>query len=295
MGDHVAPAGMTAATPTEERISTLLADRPCSACTFNLVGQSIIRERHYGMLVVRCPECGAIASLQEYPLLGRWAGRWAAVAAGLWLLVAVAVSLGIAGVICGFLVGTMETTTQPLQTLIAKQYEAYQVAQGAPQNQVSGWWNIEPAWWSGLDKQALIRDAGGWRNAIQWWGLLIWVPGFVILFSLASVWAVGAAHRRGIRLLLTYLPMLALGGVFFVLASLPGGRWLTASDLAIELSRSRVLPIAAVLLVLPVVLGAFAGRSLARALVVLWLPPRLRVPLSFLWICDGKTPPKPTW
>lgn len=285
--------------PTEERISTLLADRPCARCAFNLVGQSIVRERHYGLLVVRCPECGTIASLQEYPLLGRWANRWAAIAAAAWLLLAAAVSFGIAGVMFGFTIGTMETTNRPLADLISKKHEdhqqAIQLAQGVAQPQMSGWWNIDATWWDAQDKAALLNEAGGWAGAVQWWGFLIWLVGFGILFPLGSVWAVGAAHRRGWRLLATYLPMILIAAVFFSMANISGNRWLNAGDLAARMLWPVTLPIAAALAILPLLLSAMFGRSIARCLIVLWLPPRLRVPLSFLWVCDGKTPPKPQW
>jgi hypothetical protein len=70
----------------ERRVSVLTADRMCTTCGYNLVGQVVVRERHYGMLIVRCPECAAVASVQEYPLLGRWAGRWGAILATLWFI-----------------------------------------------------------------------------------------------------------------------------------------------------------------------------------------------------------------
>ena len=59
-------------------VSVLTGDRACISCGFNLVGQQVTREPVYGMLLVRCPECNTAASLQEYPLLGKWASRWAA-------------------------------------------------------------------------------------------------------------------------------------------------------------------------------------------------------------------------
>jgi len=297
MDGSVAGARMIERNAPETRISTLLADRPCSKCMFNLVGQSIVREKHYGLLVVRCPECGTVASLQEYPLLGRWANRWAAIAAAAWLLLAAAVSFGIAGIMLGFSMGTIETTNYRLAELISKKHETHQaaaqMAQGVPQFQGSGWWNIDAAWWDSLDKAALLNEAGGWSGAVQWWGLLIWVIGTLVLFPLASVWAVAAAHRRGWRLLLTYIPMVLIAVAFFCMANLAGNRWLNAGDLAARMLWPITLPICAVFAVLPLVMGATFGRTLARLLITLLLPPRLRVPLSFLWICDGKPPPKP--
>ncbi len=69
------------------RHGELVGDRACAKCHFNLAGQTIVRERHYGMLMVRCPECGTPAALQEYPLLGRWAARLGYVVAASWMFV----------------------------------------------------------------------------------------------------------------------------------------------------------------------------------------------------------------
>jgi hypothetical protein len=98
-----------------------------------------------------------------------------------------------------------------------------------------------------------------------------------------------------VRLLVSYIPMLVIAVCMFSLSYVNGSTWLHPRDLAVEILLPVLLPIVAVLIITPVVLGAFLGRPLARMLVVLLLPPRLRVPLSFLWICDGKPPPKPMW
>ncbi len=288
-------AGVASRADIEDRVSTLLADRPCARCLFNLVGQSIVRERHYAMLIVRCPECGSVTSILEYPLLGRWANRWAALAAALWLLVAIAVSCGIAGIIFGFTVGTMETAPLPLAELIANNFEAHQALAGATQGSISGWSSIDAKWWASQDREALMDAVGGWQGAVRWWGFLLWLIAFVPLFLLASIWAVGCAHRRGLRLLLTYLPMVLIAAAFFGMGYLGPSRWMHATDLAARMLWPVLLPISAVLAVIPLIVGALLGRTLARLLVVAMLPPRLRVPLSFLWICDGKTPPKPIW
>src|SRR4051812_32614115 len=91
--DDAAPAG--------RRGSTVVGDRLCIRCGVNLVGQPIVREPVYGMFLIRCPECSTAASLQEYPLLGRWAGRLAALIAALWLLFVVATLLATTGIIGG--------------------------------------------------------------------------------------------------------------------------------------------------------------------------------------------------
>ena len=70
-------------TPTGHQIRT---DRPCAGCGFNLFGQPIVREGHYGLVSARCPECGRLAALQEYPALGKWADRWAKLLAATWIV-----------------------------------------------------------------------------------------------------------------------------------------------------------------------------------------------------------------
>lgn len=96
----------TAATPTTrpgapsaapERVAIVSGDRVCVSCGFNLHGQHVVREEHYAMLMIRCPECGQVASLHEYPVLGAWARRLGMVLAALWffvMLVAVAATIG---------------------------------------------------------------------------------------------------------------------------------------------------------------------------------------------------------
>jgi hypothetical protein len=51
-------------TQGDVRISTLIGDRLCIKCGYNLVGQPIMRETHYDMLILRCPECATVASVQ---------------------------------------------------------------------------------------------------------------------------------------------------------------------------------------------------------------------------------------
>ena len=73
-----APSQATTAprpTPAEPRLGVLSADRPCARCGFNLHGATIIREPHYQLVSARCPECGQLAALQEYPSLSAWTGR----------------------------------------------------------------------------------------------------------------------------------------------------------------------------------------------------------------------------
>ncbi len=69
-------------TPDEIR-----ADRACIGCGFNLYGQTVTKEEHYGMAITRCPECGTVAALQTYPAMSHWVNRFRALIAAVWVLV----------------------------------------------------------------------------------------------------------------------------------------------------------------------------------------------------------------
>jgi hypothetical protein len=109
----------TARTP-EVRISTVVGDRLCIKCGFNLSGQPVVRESVYGMAIVRCPECSTIASLQEYPLLGRWARRIAAALAALWLLLLIGGTFATAGIMFGMSQQCLESGGTRLAAHVAR-------------------------------------------------------------------------------------------------------------------------------------------------------------------------------
>lgn len=107
----------------ETNNSVLTGDRLCIHCGYNLIGLTITREPHYGLFITRCPECGTVASLQEYPLLGRWAKRWGMLFAALWFVVVLALWAGSSGLIMGMCMGTGEETSWPYGQLISELYQ----------------------------------------------------------------------------------------------------------------------------------------------------------------------------
>ncbi|MBX3401935.1 MAG: hypothetical protein KF699_00850 [Phycisphaeraceae bacterium] len=279
--------------PAEQRVSLLAADRACTRCAFNLVGQSIVRESHYGLLIIRCPECGTVASLQEYPLLGRWANRWAALLAGLWFLVITAGTLAVAGVITGFTFGVSQSAAERVVETIKSAYIAHETARGTDPNAINWWWITDPTWWPAQDKRKIIADAGGWFGAIRWRAFAIWLAGGTVLFTFAAAWAVLMSHRRGVRLVLTTLPMILFAMLFWALSQTGGSTFSSVYDLAAGMLWPVVLPMSLACAAVSLCAGVLLGRPLARIVVRAALPPRLRVPLGWLWTCDGLAPPKP--
>ncbi|MCW5767408.1 MAG: hypothetical protein KIT19_01890 [Phycisphaeraceae bacterium] len=118
----------------DERVSVLVGDRLCVSCGFNLAGQSVVREPHYRMLIVRCPECATAASLQEYPVLGKWANRWGGVLAAGMILLTLLLALGTAGTIFGMSYAVSRVASKPLTDLIAKEHSAWAKVSRETQN-----------------------------------------------------------------------------------------------------------------------------------------------------------------
>ena len=280
----------------EPRIGELSGDRLCAACCFNLSGQTIVREKHYGLLIVRCPECGTPAALQEYPLLGRWATRLGYVAAAGWLLGMMLLVFISALVMWRTSESLAERMAAPYATYQAKVWSEHMAAQGGTPN-----YQTAQTWWQGLDKKKLFQEAGGWTSAIAWTGLWTSLNTLMTVGPMGVVLAVATPHARRKGRLGILLVVSGLAGVFWLMSvgavtgfganayfyyygyGATGAShelWIVLGSLSVGTG------------VLSLAIGLWMGRSLARGLVRLFLPPRLRGPLAFLWMADGKRIPK---
>ena len=103
--------------------SFVTGDRLCIRCGYNLIGQSILREPHYNLLIARCPECGAAAGVQEYPLLGPWAHRWGMIIAALWFILIIGFWAGSSGTIMGLSMGAAEESGRNYERYISRLHD----------------------------------------------------------------------------------------------------------------------------------------------------------------------------
>ncbi|MEM7227696.1 MAG: hypothetical protein AAF432_02670 [Planctomycetota bacterium] len=246
----------------EERVSSLVGDRFCTDCGYNLMGQPVLREPHYNMLIVRCPECGTIAAPQEYPLAGRWTNRFVSAGAVLLLLFSVAffgaTNLLMLGPPAGFASGaTWRMNNQYMYTAMP----------GQP---------------------ATALNELGWSQ-VEWPILLwLWIP-FTLSFLLGVTWRVLLSHWPAKRLL-NFILIEAL-----VLFGWIGVTW-TASFREYQ---STSYNEDWVFFGIPIWLGAVAicwlllsiglrfGKPVARGILCALLAPRLRGPFQFLWEKEG--------
>lgn len=306
----VDPRPMDRSQTSDVVVSELMGDRLCVSCGFNLAGQQVVREGHYRMLIVRCPECATVASLQEFPLLGKWAARWGTLLAALWLLVMLAFSAGTGGAIFGLSLATTHDACRRVSGEIERRYAAHVAQQqGEDPSAASGridWYGpswIDASWWDVQNGPEILRAAGAGVNRYNHRAILMAALQWMLIGLMGLVWGVALLHARGVRLLVAGLVPLSLGMAFALIRLLalgesigvsgrPGAGVVT-SDLAMWLAGRPVLVASVVLSLVPLWMGMMLGRPLARMLVRVLLPPRSRGALGVLWVTDGLKLPKP--
>lgn len=289
----------------EMRVSTVVGDRLCAACGFNLTGQPVMKETTYNLFIVRCSECGTVASLQEYPVLGIWANRWASLVAAAWLTVIAAGALGLSVAFFVMSILSMELAADSVSSVIVDEWAATSEGQDAIEqirpNRMSSspilgpWVSIKSDWWEAQDPWALLARGGGARQLIMNPAAGAWSTTIIIGFVGGVATAVALLHAKRRRLAyLILLPIFIVATVqtaFFMRAVAPTGWSLTASQAA----RSFITPLTFALTdaaaYVGLLLGVLVGRPIIRMLVRAYLPPRLRSSLSILWLADGKAPP----
>ncbi|MGV6813619.1 MAG: hypothetical protein ACWA5W_01265 [Phycisphaerales bacterium] len=106
------------------------ADRACIGCGFNLFGQPVTKEAHYGLAIARCPECGTVAAIQSYPTMSHWVNRFRAILAALWIVVLLG-AFGISMmIIMGFSAGGVEIASDSLADVIGAKHAQWIDEQG---------------------------------------------------------------------------------------------------------------------------------------------------------------------
>jgi hypothetical protein len=299
----------------ETRVSVLTGDRLCTKCGYNLVGQSVMRETHYGLLIVRCPECATVTGVQDYPTLGAWAHRWGILLAALWFLVLVGAWAGSSAITYGFSAVTAEETSRSYERYLDDRHQAelraVKDANATANANATGNQTVDPlvqqlvavggtgrgrfnTWWQSQDPDALLADAGGWFGAVDWRGLWAWIPASLVLFIVGCFWSIALLQLPRRWVFAWGLGIVALGATFLTIDVVSWNQTVIVRTWFI--ARATIGPPIAygtlAYLVLPFGLGAMLGRKLVRTLLRVLLPPRLSSSLAMLWTADGLSPPR---
>lgn len=308
--------GPSAGQAVERRVGVVTGDRLCAACGFNLGGQTIVREAHYDMLMVRCPECGAPAALQEYPFLGKWASRWGALLAAAWLVAMVGGLAVTALFIAGMANETAEEGIRPLARRIASlQMDWYAeqsrlAAQGSAgyayypayaQSPLNEYMPLDPRWWGSQDPASILAGAAASGGVYDMSCMRTWVLFGIVLFVVGVVWSVALMHVGRRRIWVVAVVLALAGGAAIYLWRSPlaviapmiwSMGWTSATGAAFDMAGAPLRWATVGASVVPLMLGLLIGRPVTRLAARLLLAPRLRGALGILWACDNLPMPR---
>jgi hypothetical protein len=285
-------------THTEQQHSEdqIRADRACVGCGFNLFGQTVTREEHYGLAIARCPECGTVAALQQYPSMTHWVNRFRMIIAAIYVFLLFAFFAGSTVGISGFAFGASSVASENLRRHLGDSHQAWNELQNTQQATTNG----IPFYSSFLSQEyieeelpSVIEEFGPlWGNMDPEW-VIVLVPAVVVCFAIGSFWSVvllGSTRKRAIL-----LPLIScvIGCAFILAANRPDYNSAYIWNLAHQLYIPSMTPVVLLIELIALACGIWLGRSIARFAVRIALPARARVPFSILWTRDGLKLPRP--
>ena len=122
---------MTEAPTQPEQFDEIRADRACIGCGFNLYAQPVTKEEHYGLAICRCPECGTVASLQQYPVMSHWVNRFRLLLAAVWIFLLLGIYVGNTAAITGMTQGSCYIAAESLGHILGSEHQAWEDAKTA--------------------------------------------------------------------------------------------------------------------------------------------------------------------
>lgn len=282
----------------EPVVDVVVGDRVCDACGFNLYGQKIFRERHYRMHIARCPECGAVAAMHESPRSTRWIGFATGVVMSIWLILLLGGLGATAMMLFGFNMGGLEQASRLVSRDMDLSFETWR--QSFDDVDSMDWQRqrtLLAEWLADADVEEALDNIGGYQSLALTHLLPFWLLQAAILFGAGVVWSTLLLHARRRLLPLFGVFIAGLAGVFLTMHFLSLGPTAMVNISSYTLAKAHVADRVMIHTLLvgagALLLGMWFGRPIARSLVKILLPPRLRAPLSRLWLCDGKDFPVP--
>ncbi|MGH7213963.1 MAG: hypothetical protein ACREIT_04290 [Tepidisphaeraceae bacterium] len=283
-----------------ERHQQLEVDAFCDACGYNLHGQLVTRDERLGIMIARCPECGRFhAAGKGTSAQAIWLSRWATGMLTLWVMFCVCFIL-LATILLGVAqYGHLEMFTeygqfspdgQPLEF----NYNANAVG-GQGNWVIAGTTQPAP---SATVHRRVVRGAYSLQHHYApGYSPTMYEPGWEQLTALALFWGTTAFVLGAfIAIAMWHVPkrryawaiLLPVAAGAFIL-------WVWWVDDMTEWVRGWAVPRVAVYVALEagvLMLGTLLGRPIARGLARLFVPPKPRQVLAFLWRADGLEPPK---
>ncbi|GJM19145.1 MAG: hypothetical protein DHS20C14_13580 [Phycisphaeraceae bacterium] len=287
-------------------LSTIVGDRACASCGFNLYGQPIAREEHYNLIVARCPECGTVAALQEYPALGKWSRRWSAVLAALWLALLLLVFAGTTMMTVGLSIVSVEIASEPAGNVLTAEYNHWVESLDEERSKLvtpsiyygtttySQWDSPDPGWAYTDDPRALLDAHGGlWASAdrsVTW----LWVVMSAVAVPFAIFWSLALLHQKPWRaVVVPVVSIFIAGSLFYAVFRAELSTSPSFDDMTMSIYAPVIGTITLGIMLVSLIAWCLAARPLARLVVRMALPPRMRAPFGVLWSSAGKPMPRP--
>ncbi len=315
---------------TDPDADQIRADRACIGCGFNLYGQTVTKEPHYGLAIARCPECGVVASLQQYPVMTHWGNRFRAMIAGLYLVLLLGLFALSTLTISAFATNAADLASNNFAHHLGRSWTVWTQAKdaaaqpgakidiatgnaatttssvtvnGVTTNLNTGtvvnmngsfeWVTLTPDWMDTQYQAARESFGGLWKNKDNEMYVFL-LPAALIATIFGIFWSVALLGGSRRRVLLAPTAMVLISLVFLIGLNTNANSYPWASRVAERAYTPMIVPLVLCVQLLFMVIGVWLGRSIARGVVRLALPPRARLPLSILWTRDGLEPPRPT-
>lgn len=266
-----------------EKHCRIEADLFCDNCGYNLHSQPVVRDEHTGILVARCTECGRFQAVANASNASRvWLLRLSAIVVALWGLILLAFVIGAMFGLFGLQMGAIEGLSHGRWQTEGSS-SVYRTWDPTLQKTV---------WMDAATDKPITQENPKWMRTFRPAREIFELPSAAVvligLWSLAPtifgcVLAVAMWHVSRVRLLIFLLiPLLAGAITLFVMQLDEGDR---AGSLRVAASIILAATIAQLILTL---LGMNVGRPVARFLAKLFIPPKPRQAIAFLWSVDGK-------
>lgn len=257
-------------------------DRYCEGCGYNLRTQPVRRDARTRVLLCRCPECGGFQPVREGVTAGQvWLQRLGTLGLFLWIVTILGIVFGLGAAQVGFIFIPLEELTTHRQVTIPSPSSSQPSASSARTTVISG--GRITITQSGMTTtyRREVRQTYPYYRAFM---ALMHGMSFALGFVLMMIAVVVFHHwRRWGYVVPAVLVPVATGVLAWEI-------WWVDCPHLIDWATPMIVAQAGACLAGGLT-GILLGRPLARLLVMLLLPPRLRQVLVFLWLSDGKSPP----
>ena len=244
-------------------IAYVEVDRYCPTCAYNLRTQPVRRDGPTQLLVARCPECGGFDAVANTMTAAKaWLSRLALLGLLMWIMVLLWSIFGLSFAQGAVTLVTLEefTTWQQVPAPLV-----------TPGTRTSTYQRV-------LKPDYLARDYD-FIVSMAIFG------SFALAFLLIAMLVVVCHHwRRGVFACFAVVHT-------FVVSAFVWEIWQYDIPALFDWSKKYIVWFAIVRLIGALV-AVWAGRPFARLTVRIFLPPRIRSVLAFLWLADGLDPPR---